>query len=120
MDHGSFDARSVADRYLDHTLPPEERSAFEAHLVDCQECTDRLLLAEMFRQLNGNRRNGASHAGVPSRPVSAPAAPKIEAEALRVRFVRQFTPLQLTVILAGAAALLILVTFSLLSWVVPR
>ena len=46
-----------ADHYLviDHRLSPGERAAFEAHLVDCQECTDRVLLAEMFhaRSVNG-------------------------------------------------------------------
>jgi len=55
MDHGYVDQYAVAQRYLDHGLSPKERAAFEAHLVDCQECTDRLLLAEMFhsRQPNG-------------------------------------------------------------------
>lgn len=55
MDHRYIDQKSLAERYLNNTLAPEERSAFEAHLVDCQECTDRLLLAEMFhaRQPNG-------------------------------------------------------------------
>lgn len=55
MDHRYIDEFSVAQRYVDNALPPEERVAFEAHLVDCQECTDRLLLAGMFhaRQTNG-------------------------------------------------------------------
>jgi len=38
----------VAQRYVGNALEPEERAAFETHLVDCQECTDRVLLAEMF------------------------------------------------------------------------
>ncbi len=55
MDHGYIDRHSLAQRYLENALSAEERAAFEAHLVDCQECTDRLLLAEMFhaRQANG-------------------------------------------------------------------
>jgi anti-sigma factor RsiW len=55
MDHRYVDQFAVAERYLDHELAPDERAAFEQHLVDCQECTDRVLLAEMFhaRQLNG-------------------------------------------------------------------
>jgi hypothetical protein len=48
MDHGYIDDHSVAQRYVGNALQPEERAAFEAHLVDCQECTDRVLLAEMF------------------------------------------------------------------------
>lgn len=55
MDHQYIDQHSLAERYLENALSREERAAFEAHLVDCQECTDRLLLAEMFhaRQPNG-------------------------------------------------------------------
>jgi anti-sigma factor RsiW len=55
MDHRYIDQFAVPERYLDHELAPDERAAFEQHLVDCQECTDRVLLAEMFhaRQSNG-------------------------------------------------------------------
>src|SRR5579862_2889210 len=55
MDHRYIDELSVAERYVDNALKPEERVAFEAHLVDCQECTDRVLLAGMFhtRAVNG-------------------------------------------------------------------
>lgn len=55
MDHASIDANSVAERYLDHALPPEELREFEEHIVDCQECADRLLLAEMFHTRNGHK-----------------------------------------------------------------
>jgi hypothetical protein len=55
MDHSYIDAHSVAERYLDHTLSAEELRAFEEHIVDCQECGDRLLLAEMFHARNGHR-----------------------------------------------------------------
>ena len=53
MNHRYIDEFSVAERYVENRLPPEERIAFEAHLVDCQECTDRLLLAGMFHARNG-------------------------------------------------------------------
>jgi anti-sigma factor RsiW len=55
MDHAYIDANSIAERYLDHTLPPEDLDEFEKHLVDCQECADRLLLAEMFHARNGHK-----------------------------------------------------------------
>jgi len=55
MDHAYIDAYSVAERYLDHSLSLEELGAFEQHIVDCQECTDRLLLAEMFHARNGHK-----------------------------------------------------------------
>lgn len=54
MDHAYIDANSVAERYLDHALSAEDLRAFEEHIVDCQECADRLLLAEMFHARNGH------------------------------------------------------------------
>lgn len=55
MNHAYIDANSVAERYLDHVLPPDDLRAFEEHIVDCQECADRLLLAEMFHARNGHK-----------------------------------------------------------------
>lgn len=53
MDHSYIDTHSVAERYLEQQLSPEELRQFEEHIVDCQECSDRLLLAEMFHARNG-------------------------------------------------------------------
>ena len=55
MDHAYIDANSVAERYLDHALSPDDLRDFEEHIVDCQECADRLLLAEMFHARNGRK-----------------------------------------------------------------
>ena len=55
MDHPYIDANSIAERYLDQALPPEELREFEEHIVDCLECADRLLLAEMFHARNGHK-----------------------------------------------------------------
>jgi putative zinc finger protein len=60
MDHRYIDEFSVAERYVENALRPEERRAFEAHLVDCQECMDRFLLAGMFHAREGN--------GIPKTP----------------------------------------------------
>jgi anti-sigma factor RsiW len=106
MDHRYIDQHSVAGRYLDHDLTPAQRAEFEAHLVDCQECTDRVLLAEMFHSRNGNKTAD------PARHDRAP-----EPHLLRVRFVSLLGPWQLFLILAGAAMLLVLVTSGLLLWV---
>jgi hypothetical protein len=64
MDHRYIDEFAVTERYLKHGLSGDERDAFEEHLVDCQECTDRLLLAEMFhaRMPNGAGTPGAEPA----------------------------------------------------------
>jgi len=54
MDHQYIDANAVAERYLGNGLRLKEREDFERHLVDCQECTDRILLAGMFHARSGN------------------------------------------------------------------
>jgi hypothetical protein len=100
MDHRYIDEHSVAGRYLDHELTMEERAEFETHLVDCQECTDRVLLAEMFHSRNG------------AKPREKAAKPP-----MRVRFVSLLSPWQLFSILALAALLLVLVPSLLLLWV---
>jgi hypothetical protein len=104
MDHRYIDEHSVANRYLNHQLTANQRAEFEAHLVDCQECTDRVLLAEMFHSRNGHK------------PADARWHEKALKAPLRVRFVSLFTPWQLFLILAGAAMLLVLVTSGLLLW----
>jgi len=55
MDHAYIDANCIAERYLDQALSAEELREFEEHIVDCQECGDRLLLAEMFHARNGHK-----------------------------------------------------------------
>ncbi len=59
VDHAYIDANAVAERYLDHTLSAEDLRAFEEHIVDCMECADRLLLAEMFHARNGHKEADA-------------------------------------------------------------
>jgi hypothetical protein len=62
MDHRYIDQHALAERYLENALPVEERAVFEAHMVDCQECRDRLLLAGMFHARQTN--------GIPARPAA--------------------------------------------------
>jgi hypothetical protein len=101
MDHRYIDELSVAERYVNNALQPEERVAFEAHLVDCQECTDRLLLAGMFhaRESNGIPKS----AGLPSstEPPFQPAPP------LRTGLVVRLTRGQVFLICAIAILLLL-------------
>jgi hypothetical protein len=89
MDHRYIDENGVAQRYLEHTLAPDEQEAFEAHVVDCEECADRLLLAQIFLE-----RRAAD--ATPSAPV-----PK------RAEFVAGLSPWRL-LLLATVAALLLL------------
>lgn len=116
MDHRYIDERSVAQRYLDHSLPAAERADFEAHLVDCPECTDRLLLAEMF-----HARNGAAKPGPVETPVGKIGAAEMPADktSRKIRFVGSFSP-WLFWILTAAGALLGLAAASLLAWMLLR
>src|SRR5579862_6295622 len=104
MEHHYIDDNSVAERYLEHRLSPQDRATFEIHFVDCQECRDRLLLAEMFHARNG--------AGPP--PISKADVP------LRVRFVAQFKPWQLVVMFAVGALLLLAIPTAYFFWVLGR
>ncbi len=52
MNHQYIDQHDIAGQYLRKELADGDRDAFQAHLVDCPECADRVLLAEMF-QANG-------------------------------------------------------------------
>jgi hypothetical protein len=88
MDHSYIDDNSIAERYLSHGLTPDERRAFEEHIVDCQECTDRLLLAEMFML-----RNGAVRAPYPAPSiVERPAVEKPVVEVLAAEMLAEATP----------------------------
>ena len=106
MDHRYIEERSVAERYLDHSLTSPERQEFEAHLVDCQECIDRLLLAEMFHNRNGNNASRAQVPQILDRP-----------ETFRVRVARTLSPWQIVLILVIAGALLVLVSSLGVLWV---
>lgn len=98
MDHRYIDENAVAERYLKRVLLPHERAAFEEHLVDCQECTDRVLLAEVFQVRNGS----------PERALAVPSFASAPAELpLRARIAARFSPWQLLLIFILAALLLL-------------
>jgi hypothetical protein len=42
MDHADIEEADLVSRYLLHRLSAEEEQAFEAHIVDCPACLDRL------------------------------------------------------------------------------
>lgn len=108
MDHRYIDENSIAERYLKHSLLPRERTEFEAHLIDCQECADRVLLAEMFQV-----RNGAGRA----RPLLAePVADPYEGLPLRARVIARYPPWALVLIFAVAGLLLLLVPTAMFLW----
>lgn len=46
MNHVDIEERQIAERYVRGKLTPEETALFEEHYLSCQECLDRLDLAE--------------------------------------------------------------------------
>ncbi len=50
MDHNHIEEHQVVDRYLMGQLPAEEAERFEEHYLHCQECLDRLQVAEKLQR----------------------------------------------------------------------
>jgi hypothetical protein len=106
MTDRQVDADLMVERYLKHALAPEERATFEAHLVDCQECMDRLLLAEMFHARNGFSRGQAERDPAGNEPLP-----------FRARFAAYLKPWQLLLIFVIAVALLLAIPTLAFLWV---
>jgi hypothetical protein len=50
MEHSLIERANVIDRYVRGTMAPAERSEFEEHFLDCQECLEQLELARSLRE----------------------------------------------------------------------
>lgn len=50
MNHTEIEERQIAELYLMGRLSPEEAAGFEEHYLSCQECLDRLELAESMER----------------------------------------------------------------------
>ena len=50
MNHIEIEERQIPELYLRGKLSPDEAAAFEEHYLHCQECLDRLELADTFLQ----------------------------------------------------------------------
>ncbi|MFL6292634.1 MAG: hypothetical protein ACJ759_17205, partial [Thermoanaerobaculia bacterium] len=50
MNHTETEERQIAELYLMGKLPAEEAAGFEEHYLHCQECLDRLELAESMER----------------------------------------------------------------------
>jgi hypothetical protein len=72
MTHAYIDEHDLVSRYAMNKLSPEEQAAFEAHLIDCVECLDRLDQTTALR--DGLRKVVAADA-VPSNAARVDAAP---------------------------------------------
>ena len=106
MDHAFIDRHDVAGRYLRRELPAGERDAFQAHLVDCPECNDRVLLAEMF-EAQATKPEPIPIPNFMAQPQKMP---------LRARIVAHLSPWQLAFLLIGAVLLVMAVLGGLFLW----
>jgi len=50
MNHVDIEEQQIAERYVRGKLTPEETALFEEHYLSCQECLDRLDLAESMER----------------------------------------------------------------------
>ena len=109
MDHAYIERNDIAGRYLRRELSATDRDAFQGHLVDCQECTDRVLLAEMFE---------AQAAEPPPIPVPnfSLTQPLTQKMPMRARIVAYLSPWQLAFLLVMAVLLLLAVPGTLFWW----
>jgi len=117
VNQGHIQGDSVVSSYLHHQLSVQERSDFEAHLVDCEECRDRVLLAEMFHVRNGLVRQTPTQEKPEEPKVDIvyrciPHPPRPKPLPTRARFVAGLRPWQIWVILIAAAMLLVLIPTS--------
>jgi anti-sigma factor RsiW len=96
MDHKYIDQHDIAGRYLRKELQAPDRDAFLAHMVDCPECADRVLLAEMFE---ADQVAAAKRPPAPP-PVAPPAflAPPEHKLPLRARIVAHLSPWQIAML----------------------
>lgn len=110
MEHAYIDKHSIAERYISRRLKPEEREEFEQHLVNCQECADRIVLANMFRarQLNGLKCPDP-HAPPVEPPAPTPPRTNLHEPAALVVRVK---PKQLAVALAISLLALAVIVFA--------
>lgn len=112
MNHEYIDLHDIAGQYLRKELSPADHAAFQAHLVDCPECADRVLLAGMFLS-DRPEPLAPEPLRQPPPPNFVLAEPRLP---LRARVVAYLTPWQLAMLLLGAVLVLLSVVGLLFWW----
>ena len=107
MNHQYIDQHDIAGQYLRKELAEPDRDAFQAHLVDCPECADRVLLAEMFQ---GKPAADPDVIPVPGFAMREPNLP------LRARILAHLRPWQLALLLLAGVAVLLAAVGAVFWW----
>jgi hypothetical protein len=95
MDHQTIEEDQIVDRYVRGKLPAEEAALFEEHYLSCQECLDRLELADSMER--GFKRA----AGQDAARLAATRQLAVVAWLARLGRSRQMAALTMAVFLAG-------------------
>jgi hypothetical protein len=102
MDHRYIDDNNVPEKYLANELTEDMRAAFADHAVSCEECWDRLQLAQMWLEHQGQQHG--QHQGQPQPPVFAGAHDNREAPSLGLFDEETVTAAAMTYAHSGGAA----------------
>lgn len=100
MDHPYIEEHKIAERFVNGELAQQERESFEHHYVDCDECMDRVALAQIFR-IEGRKP-------MPKKPNGI------------FHFLAGFTPRQQTLIFVASTLALLLMPVAAVTWMDHR
>jgi anti-sigma factor RsiW len=110
MNHQYIDQHDIAGQYLRKELAGPDRDAFQAHLVDCPECADRVLLAEMFHAKGQATTSDPVLMPMPGFTMTQPKLP------LRARIIAYLSPWQIAALLILVVLVIIAVVGGLFWW----
>jgi hypothetical protein len=99
MDHTLIEEQRIAERYVTGKLPPDEAERFEEHFLSCQECLDRLDLAESMDR--GFKRAASQDAARLATQIAATRQLAVIAWLSRLGRSRQAAALVMTVFLVA-------------------
>src|SRR5436190_11239197 len=99
MDHTLIEEQRIAERYVTGKLPPDEAERFEEHFLSCQECLDRLDLAESMDR--GFKRAASQDAVQLATQITAARQLAVIAWLSRLGRSRQTAALVMTVLLVA-------------------
>jgi hypothetical protein len=99
MDHTLIEEQRIAERYVTGKLPPDEAERFEEHYLSCQECLDRLDLAESMDR--GFKRAASEDAARLATQIAATRQLAVLAWLSRLSRSRQAAALVMTVFLVA-------------------